>query len=76
LPQHIERDISVDQLTALSLGEARLYLCCYCGTLFDHPIFELELLTDYFERLIQDLVRVLIRAGSDGQIDHALLFRF
>ena len=48
----------------------------YRPALFDHPVFKFELLTDNLEGLVQDLARVLIGARPDGQVDHALVFRF
>jgi hypothetical protein len=76
VPQHLKRGIPVDQFAALGLGKARIDMSGYRVALFDHPVFELKLLADYLEGLIQDLVRVLICAGPDGQVNHALLLRF
>ena len=55
----------------------RIHPCSFsCDgiAVFDHPVFEVKLLPDDFERLIEDLAGILIRARPDGQIDDALLF--
>src|ERR1700687_3544975 len=44
--------------------------------LFDHPVFKIKLFADDLECLIENLDRVLVCAGSYGQVDHALLFGF
>jgi hypothetical protein len=75
LPQHLNRGIPLDQFTALGLRKASLDMGGYRLALFGHPVFELKLLADNLERLVQYLAGVLIRAGPDGQVDHALLFR-
>ena len=59
-PQHIQRGISVHQFTAFGLRKAGFDLGGNGGALFEHPVFELGLFTDYFERLVQDFVRALI----------------
>jgi hypothetical protein len=74
LPQHLNRRIPVDQFTALGLSKARLEMGGYRFALFEHPVLEIELFTDDCERLVQDLAGIPIRAGPDGQVDHALLF--
>ena len=76
LSQHLKREVPVDQFSAFGLSEARLDMRAYSFALFNHPIFKIELLADDFERLVEDLARVLISARADRQIDHALLFGF
>src|SRR5271167_1273481 len=43
--------------------------------LTEHPILKIKLLADNLESLIEDFAGILIRAGPEGQVDHALLFR-
>src|ERR1019366_5392575 len=76
LTQHLHGGIPVDQFTALGLRKASLNMGGYRLALFGHSVFELKLLADNLERLVQDLAGILTRAGPDCQVDHALLFRF
>src|ERR1039457_276498 len=76
LPQHLNRGIPVDRFTALGLSKARLDMGRYGCALFEHPVFAIELFADDLERLVQDLAGIPIRARPEGQVDHALLFRF
>jgi hypothetical protein len=44
--------------------------------LFEHPVFQIELLADDLKSLIENLAGILIRAGPDRPVDDALLFGF
>jgi hypothetical protein len=68
--------VPVDQFTTLGLGKARRDVGGYFLALPEHPVFEIELLADDLESLIEDFAGVLIRARLDGQVDDTLLFGF
>src|SRR5271157_1451218 len=44
--------------------------------LLKHPVFKIEVLADNLESLVKDFPGILISAGPDGQVNHALLFGF
>ena len=75
LKQHLDRRFPVHQLASPSLGKSRGDLRGHGLALFTLPMFEVELLADDLESLVENLVRILVCAGPDGQIDHSLLAR-
>lgn len=76
LAQNLKCCISVDQVTALGLRKACRDVCGHFLAPPEHPVFQIELLTNDLESLVENFARVLIGAGLDRQIDHALLFGF
>src|ERR1700687_3830303 len=68
--------VPVDQFTTLGLRKTHRDVGGYFLVLPKHPVFEIELLADDFESLIEDFAGVLICARLDGQVDHTLLFGF
>jgi hypothetical protein len=74
LPQHLNRRMPVDQLTALSLRKARRDVSRYSFAIIAHPVLKFELFTDNGERVVQDLASIPICTGSDGPVDQTLMF--
>jgi hypothetical protein len=66
----------IEQFAALGLSEAFLDMGGDRPALFEHPVFQIELLADDLKGLVENLAGVTIRPGADSQVDHALLFRF
>jgi hypothetical protein len=75
-PQGLYCCITVSQFTTLGLRKACCNVSGYFLALPKHPVFKLKLLADDLESLIEDFTGILIRAGLDGQVDHALLLGF
>ena len=75
LPQYVDCGVSVDQFAPLSLREAFPDLGCDDVALFEHPVFQIELLAKDLKSLIENLGGIPIRPGLNGQVDDALLLR-
>jgi hypothetical protein len=76
LAQHLNRRVAVNQFAAFGLSKAFLEVGGDAFALFEHPVFEIQLVADNLKGLIENLLGVPIHAGPDRQVDDALLFRF
>ena len=76
LSQHLNDRISIDQGTSLSSSKAHRDVGSHSLALSKHLIFQVQLLADDRESLVQNLVRALVGSGLNGQVDEALLFGF
>src|ERR1700735_2453138 len=74
LTQHLYRLFTIHQFTVLCLGETYGDLGSKRFALLLHPIFETKLFADDLESLVQHFIGVLVCAGLNSQIKHALMF--